>query len=733
MGRGKQLLLLLGLMCTMKSCTPMCDSGMKMEGSQCVDVDECQEIPGLCGNHTRCLNTYGTYYCQCQSGFTNIYGNPDFTGIDGQCQDENECGYDTEICGRMADCINLIGGFSCTCKSGYTQSRKTAHCRDIDECEEAENRKEDICGSKGNCKNVNGSYWCKCAKGYTNYGNQKTPCSQLDCETFDAGSAPLQYNSGLADLLSMMRNSCVTLSNSNHSNVGEAGGDALLERLLTASETVLSSVNMDTVGNMHGLLSTMENSIRLIGPQLRDSRTSMGSNETVVEIAVHRGRTPPTGLLHLATENSTLDTDWKTAAGTGTYPGFAMAALLSYHNLERSVNHSFDELLGFQKDGVEPTFKIFSQLVSVVVSNPSTQNLSHPVTLTLRHLQNKSESRYICAYWNDRGAWATDGCHQDRSNATHTVCRCEHLSSFAVLMAHYPVNQSFAIQMITKIGLILSLLCLSVSILTFKFCRSIHGTRTTIHLHLCICLFIADLIFLAGISQTKPVGGCRFIAAMLHLFFMGVFAWMLLEGVQLYRMVVLVFNATIRPLYLFLFGYGMPLVVVILSAIIRPKGYGTEEHCWLSLEDGLIWSFYGPVCVIIFINVFFFIVTVWKLAQKFSSLNPDLSKLNKFKAFTVTAIAQMCILGLMWVFGAFLFRTGNVVVEYIFTILNSLQGALVFIMHCLLSKQVREEYYNFFSCICTPKKRYTDFSSTNPSNSQSQGSQSGQNTGESHI
>lgn len=58
------------------------------------------------------------------------------------------------------------------------------------------------------------------------------------------------------------------------------------------------------------------------------------------------------------------------------------------------------------------------------------------------------------------------------------------------------------------------------------------------------------------------------------------------------------------------------------------------------------------------------------------------------RAFTVTAIAQMCILGLMWVFGAFLFRKGGIVVEYIFTILNSLQGALVFIMHCLLCKQV---------------------------------------------
>lgn len=59
------------------------------------------------------------------------------------------------------------------------------------------------------------------------------------------------------------------------------------------------------------------------------------------------------------------------------------------------------------------------------------------------------------------------------------------------------------------------------------------------------------------------------------------------------------------------------------------------------------------------------------------------------RAFTVTAIAQTCILGLMWVFGGFLFKEDAIAVQYIFTILNSLQGALIFVMHCLLSKQVQ--------------------------------------------
>ncbi|XDV16902.1 hypothetical protein PO909_016414 [Leuciscus waleckii] len=164
---------------------------------------------------------------------------------------------------------------------------------------------------------------------------------------------------------------------------------------------------------------------------------------------------------------------------------------------------------------------------------------------------------------------------------------------------------------------------------------------------------------------------------------------MLLEGVQLYRMVVLVFHTTVKHLHMCAMGYGVPLVIVIISAIAFPKGYGTQRHCWLSLDRFFILSFFAPVCIIVILNCFFFIITVWKLAKKFSSLNPDLSKLKQIRSFTVTAVAQLCVLGGTWVFGFFLFQeNGTEVMLYLFTILNSFQGALIFIMHCLLSKQV---------------------------------------------
>ncbi|ROL51140.1 Adhesion G protein-coupled receptor E1, partial [Anabarilius grahami] len=96
--------------------------------------------------------------------------------------------------------------------------------------------------------------------------------------------------------------------------------------------------------------------------------------------------------------------------------------------------------------------------------------------------------------------------------------------------------------------------------------------------------------------------GCAVVAGVLHYFFLASFCWMCLEGVQLFRMVVLVFNTTLRPIYMIAAGYGVPAVIVAISATVNPSGYGTQGYCWLNIQDGFIWSFYGPVCAIIIVR-----------------------------------------------------------------------------------------------------------------------------------
>ncbi|XP_059410943.1 adhesion G protein-coupled receptor E5-like isoform X2 [Carassius carassius] len=691
----KRALLLLGLFLVFSE-SRNCYIGFERRNSSCVDIDECVTDPGLCGAYSKCFNTHGSYYCNCNEGFRSTTAN--FTATSEGCRDINEC------------------------------IEKTRECIDKDECKDV----PDVCGTNTNCSNHQGSYSCKCHEGYSNYGNSQSKCTEMSCDHFESDTEDTPVK--LKTLLALLRSSCESLRGPN----GHQTGEQLLENLFTFTDELLSGGNIADGKMLNHCLDAVENSMRLIGPQLKDPVTRMETHNTIAEVAVTRNQTPPSGRVTLSTDSALFSTSWETVVGKS-YPGFAFAALVSYKDLNSSSDllHKMSNERSDDKE-TSVTYQLNSKVVTAVVSNAETKQLSESVTLVFRHVEERVESErvaYSCVYWDEiEGAWSGRGCERTESNSTHTVCSCSHLSSFAVLMALYPVQDSFDLVLITRVGLVLSLVCLFLCILTFKFCRSIQGTRTSIHLHLSICLFIADLVFLCGISSTHNQVACGIVAGLLHFFFLSAFCWMLLEGVQLYRMVVLVFHTTLKHLYMYLVGYGVPLFVVTISAITFPKGYGTDRHCWLSLDGNFIWSFFAPVCIIVILNSFVFIITVWKLAEKFSSLNPDLSKLRNIRRFTVTAVAQMCILGGMWVFGCFLFQEkGTQVALYLFTILNSFQGALIFIMHCLLSKPVRDEYCKLIRSICSPKeKKYSEFSTNQSSNSQ-QPLRSHQTTGESKI
>lgn len=531
------------------------------------------------------------------------------------------------------------------------------------------------------------------------------------------------------DLVTQLKKSCLDLTESQ--NPIELDGEHILERLLSVIDELLSSGAFSDNRKVSTFLDMVEIAVKLTGPFVKPPRLTKSSNYTELELLVHKGENLPQGAVNLSSKQAQLHIQLETAAGDPSYyPGFTTVFLLSYANLEDSADGFFSGM----KPQVDQSFKINSKIVTAAVSNRNTSHLKEPVTLTFHHLMQSNESSHICAFWDSSlggGSWSARGCSVVESSPEYTVCSCNHLSSFAVLMALYEIeDRKFDLQLITWVGLSLSLICLFFCILTFSMIRSIKSPRTTIHLHLCISLFIATLVFLARISRTESRVGCAVVAGLLHFFFLAAFCWMCLEGIQLFRMVVLVFNTNFKTLYMMAGGYGVPAVIVAISASVNAKGYGTKRHCWLNLE--FIWAFFGPACVIIIVNIFFFLITAWKLAQKFSTLNPDLDKLQKIKAFFVTAVAQLCLLGTMWIFGCFQFEKGTVVTSYLFTIFGSFQGVMLFVMHCLLSKQVRDEYGNILSRFCAPRKKsYSEFSYSNTGKAHA--SKSTQDTGESRI
>ncbi|KAJ8252437.1 hypothetical protein COCON_G00217490 [Conger conger] len=85
------------------------------------DIDECQELPGLCQGGT-CINTFGSFYCQCPRGYVL---NED-TRI---CEDVNECER-PGICGP-GQCYNTIGNYTCICPADYMQVNGGNNCLDM--------------------------------------------------------------------------------------------------------------------------------------------------------------------------------------------------------------------------------------------------------------------------------------------------------------------------------------------------------------------------------------------------------------------------------------------------------------------------------------------------------------------------------------------------------------------------------------------------------------------------
>lgn len=78
--------------------------------------------------------------------------------------------------------------------------------------------------------------------------------------------------------------------------------------------------------------------------------------------------------------------------------------------------------------------------------------------------------------------------------------------------------------------------------------------------------------------------GCAIIAGFLHYLFLACFFWMLVEAVMLFLMVrnlkvVNYFSSrNIKMLHICAFGYGLPVLVVVISASVQSQGYGMHNR-----------------------------------------------------------------------------------------------------------------------------------------------------------
>lgn len=88
------------------------------DGRHCQDVDECSTPANNC--KFACKNLIGSFMCICPEGYTQV-------GMTDDCRDVNECAANGNLC-KNGHCVNTKGSYKCECYEGFEVSSDGKSC-----------------------------------------------------------------------------------------------------------------------------------------------------------------------------------------------------------------------------------------------------------------------------------------------------------------------------------------------------------------------------------------------------------------------------------------------------------------------------------------------------------------------------------------------------------------------------------------------------------------------------
>ncbi|XP_023807886.1 cadherin EGF LAG seven-pass G-type receptor 1 isoform X2 [Oryzias latipes] len=359
---------------------------------------------------------------------------------------------------------------------------------------------------------------------------------------------------------------------------------------------------------------------------------------------------------------------------------------------------------------------INTAIVSATVyteDTPLPPTLDPPITLQYTLLETKERTKPICVFWDHSvtnggaGGWSSKGCEVLNRNSSHISCQCNHMTSFAVLMdiSKREHGDVLPLKIVTYTTVLVSLVLLFLTFILLCLLRHLHSNLHAIHRNLVATLFFSELVFLLGINQTDNMFVCTVIAILLHYFYMCSFAWMFVEGLHIYRMLTEQRNINHGHMrFYYAMGWGIPAIITGLAVGLDPQGYGNPDFCWLSVHDTLIWSFAGPIFVVVLINIVIFI-----LAAK-ASCGRRQKAAEKSGAVPALRMAFLLLLliSATWLLGLMAVNNNVMIFHYLFAVFSCLQGVFIFFSHIIFNMEVRKNIKN----VLTGKKSIQDQSST---------------------
>ncbi|XP_061755989.1 adhesion G-protein coupled receptor G2 [Nerophis ophidion] len=401
-----------------------------------------------------------------------------------------------------------------------------------------------------------------------------------------------------------------------------------------------------------------------------------------------------------------------------------------------------------------------SYIVSASINGSHVNNLDHGdrVVVTLRHRQDKRpDDKVKCVFWDfqdngGQGGWSSMGCETRSISPSQTSCLCEHLTHFAGIspsqtsclcehLTHFAVLLDISREAISEtdnnlltvlsyMGCGLSSIFLGITLLTYlAFEKLRRDSPSKILLNLSAALLGLSLIFLldSWLSSFSNYFLCMATAATLHYFLLASFAWMGLEAVHMYFSLVKVFNTYVSAYILKLcaVGWGVPLLVVCLVLAVDKDAYGgapsspsaallrsTQSFCWIQKDVFFYVTVVALVLLVLLCNTCVFLVVLVQI-RRMGANKPRAHSRRGVQDLKAAACLTV-LLGLTWLLGFFSFGPGRVVMMYLFTICNTLQGFLVFVFHCLMKENVRQQWRIHLCCGPLRLGQVSDWSRSTP-------------------
>ncbi|NWT29056.1 AGRG6 protein, partial [Cardinalis cardinalis] len=516
----------------------------------------------------------------------------------------------------------------------------------------------------------------------------------------------------------------------NDEEIDESLGSTVVtifSNILASSDSVLAASSSEALKTIDALALK----IHFAGPSMSISTRNLALGVSSINSTSFKG-----GAFSVSPQNNAsdfqidFDKDQTSAIASVVLPPSLLRNLSQdeYEVISRA-QFTFFNKNGLFQDAENPA-NLTSFVVACSIGNLTIQDLQDYVRITIKHTKIQEDPKPTCVFWDmnkngGSGGWNPAGCQVDaESNENETVCLCNHLTHFGVLMdlqravTQIDPQNTKVLTFITYIGCGISAIFSAATLLTYiAFEKLRRDYPSKILMNLSTALLFLNLIFLLDgwIASFDIDGLCIAVAALLHFFLLATFTWMGLEAVHMYIALVKVFNTYIRRYILkfCIIGWGLPaLVIAIVLASANTNasriygkqlygrdasGQGGDDFCWIKNEVVFYVTCAGYFGIMFLMNVAMFIVVMVQICGR-NGKRTNRSLKEEILRNLRSVVSLTFLLGMTWGFAFFAWGPLTLAFLYLFSIFNSLQGLFIFVFHCAMKENVQKQWRRHLCC-----------------------------------